>query len=330
MDLARQDCSVGVVIPRSSLHRVIVVPRNGYANRLQAWASSAILAAELDASLEVCWEPEAAAAAPASLLFSQQLIDRQFVTEAAITAILGMTTQDLPRYLTLDTERGVLLLAGHDRGEQVFMPELIDLLDHACSPHTLVIVAGGKFHLPATGDFVMQRRVFYQRLVWSQELASKAASELAERPPFAALHIRQTDRSGEAPPRHAIKRGLQALAATDTPRSLFIAADSQEGRDRWMRESAAMGFEPWTRDHVDLDRADPRSGLDALVDWRLLSSAEAIVHPRASTFSEEASVASGHHDRAIALTASPARQRVRSATTLVRSAAAFPRRHWGQ
>ena len=173
MDRARQDCSVGEVIPRSSLRRVIVVPRNGYANRLQAWASSAILAAELDASLEVCWEPEAAAAAPASDLFAPQLIDRQFIADSHLARDLGTATADLPRYLTLDRDRGLIVLAGHDRGEQAFMSELIDLLGHACSPHTLVIVAGGKFHLPDGGDFVMQRRVFYQRLQWSPQVDSQ-------------------------------------------------------------------------------------------------------------------------------------------------------------
>ena len=321
---------MGEVIPRSSLRRVIVVPRNGYANRLQAWASSAILAAELDASLEVCWEPETAAAAPASDLFAPQLIDRQFIADSHLARDLGTATADLPRYLTLDRDRGLIVLAGHDRGEQAFMSELIDLLGHACSPHTLVIVAGGKFHLPDGGDFVMQRRVFYQRLQWSPQVDSQVEGQLAQRPPFSALHVRQTDRSDEAPPRHAIRSGLQALAATEAPRSLFIAADTPEGREQWMRESAALGFDPWTRAHVDLDRADPRAGVDALVDWRLLAHAAVVVHPRASTFSEEASVASGHHARAIALTASPARQRVRSASALARSAVTYPRRHWGR
>lgn len=321
---------MGRVTPPSSLDRVVVVPRNGYANRLQAWASSAILAAELDASLEVCWEPESAAAADASTLFAPRLVDRQFIADRELASQIGLPTADLPRYLTLDAERSLIILAGHDRGEQVFMPELIDLLDHPCSPRTLVIVAGGKFHLPGIRDFVMQRRVFYQRIAWSPEVDATVASTLAQRPPFSALHVRHTDRSGEAPPQHAIRRGLQALATTGAPQSLFIAADTPEGREHWMRTSAAMGFEPWTRPHIDLDRADPHSGVDALVDWRLLSCAEAIVHPRASTFSEEAAVASGHEGRAIALTASPALQRVRHATAVVRSAATYPRRHWGR
>jgi hypothetical protein len=320
---------VGRVPPLSSLDRVIVVPRNGYANRLQAWASSAILAAQVDASLEVCWEPEAAAAAPASALFAPFLVDGQFITEPELASQVGTTPADIPRYLTLHAERGLITLAGHDRGEQVFMPELVDLLGHPCSPRTLVIVAGGKFHLPGTGDFVTQRRVFYQGLAWSPEIDAGVTDALAQRPSFSALHVRQTDRSSEAPPRHAITRGLRALAATAAPRSLFIAADTNEGREQWQRTSAALGFEPWTRVHVDLDRADPRAGVDALVDWRLLSCADAIVHPRASTFSEEAAVASGHHERAIPLIASPARQRVRHATALARSAATYPRRHWG-
>lgn len=307
-----------------------MVPRNGYANRLQAWASSAILAAEIDASLEVCWAPEPAAAATADILFAPHLIERQFIAEQTLQAKLGIPPSLLPRYLTVDAARGLIVLAGHDLGEQVFMPELAQLLADDSRLHTLVIVAGGKFHLPHSTDFVRQRSIFYRQLSWSAEIDCAVEMELARRPQYSALHIRQTDRSQQAPPRQAVRRGLRALAASGAPRPLFVAADSPDGRDTWLRESAALGFEPWIRTRADLDRSDPRAGVNALVDWRLLSCAEALVYPRESTFSEEASVASGHHDRSLPVSASVRRQRVRAGAALARSAATYPQRHWNR
>ena len=319
---------MGAVISPCSLQRVIVVPRNGYANRLQAWASSAILAAELDASLEVCWVPESVAGAQAHDLFAPELVDRQFISEAMLEEHLGRHINSIPRYLTLDTDNGIVVLAGHDQGEQYFMPDLTQMLNDDSQPHTLVVVAGGKFHLPWSTDFVRQRAIFYQRLSWSPELDAAVADAVTDHTAFSALHIRETDRSREAPPRHTIKEGLRALAASGAPSSLFIAADSPKGRETWVRESSALGFQPWTRATVTLDRADPRAGIDALADWRVMSRAEAIVHPRASTFSEEASVASGHHDRAIPLSASMQRQRLRAAAAATHSALTYPQRNW--
>jgi hypothetical protein len=320
---------VGDVIPQCSLQRVIVVPRNGYANRLQAWASSAILAAELDASLNVCWVPEPAAAASANSLFATELMHQQFISENTLLAQMGQPMSTLPKYLTLNSETGLIVLAGHDVGEQPFMTELTRLLADDSRPQTLVIVAGGKFHLPSGADFVRQRSIFYQRLSWSTELDTLVSTALRDQSPFSALHVRQTDRSQQAPPKHAIRRGLKALSASGAPRPLFISADTPEGRETWMQESATLGFRPWTRTGADLDRADPRAGIDALVDWRLMASSVAIAYSRASTFSEEAAVASGRFAQAIPLGASVHRQRVRGLTRLARSAVTYPQRLWG-
>ena len=100
----------------SNLQRVIVVPRNGYINRIQAWASSATLATELGASCSVMWEPETVAAAAASDLFRDDAIASTFITAHELTTLLGQPHDSLPRYLTVMRPKGVVVLAGHDRG----------------------------------------------------------------------------------------------------------------------------------------------------------------------------------------------------------------------
>ena len=312
--------------PPSSLEHVIVVPRNGYANRLQAWASSAILAAQVDVPVTVLWEPEPAAGAPAADLFAPTVIERSFLDTDAFLAITGARHQDLPRYLTVDEGAGLTILAGHDRGEQAFMAALSRLLCEGTVGHTLVIIAGGKFHLPDSGDFVRQRQVFYSRIEWSNALDEIVDTSLLGRPPFAALHIRQTDRSLEAPTRRSVRVGLQRLRAESSVRDLFIAADTGAARADWAEGAAELGFLPWSLPDPDLDRASVAGALAALADWRILAHSQAMVFPAASTFSGEAAVASGHLDRAIALTASPARQRLRSAGRLTQSALTYPSR----
>lgn len=308
---------------RPSLDRVIVVPRNGYVNRLQAWASSAILAAQLDVSLRVLWEPEGVAPAGADALFAASVVSRQFIHHDDFHAIVGREHALLPRYLTLDPENGVVVLAGHDRGEQAFIPELLRMLDDSRA-HTLVLIAGGRFYLPGDEDFIRQRSLFYQRLAWSDVVEDRVAQALVGRTPFAGLHIRQTDRSLEAPTPRTIRDGLRLLRDQRGAGPLFVAADTAHGRDRWTAEAGELGFEPWSMSDVDLDRGAAGAGIDAVADWRVLAHAEAIVHPAASTFSEEASVASGHHERAIPLSSSAARQRARAWAVLGRSAASYP------
>ncbi len=307
----------------------MLVPRNGLGNRLQAWASSAILAAELDVPLKILWEPETPAPADAADLFDASLITRTFVDRPVVDDLLGGPHESLPRYLWVDDMRRVIVLAGHDRGEQVFMPALLEALEHPCRPHTLVIIAGGLFHLGSGTALVRQRGAFYRSLHWNPIVESMVRAQSASRMPYCALHIRQTDRSVEAPPAATIRAGLATLAERTSARSLFIAADTAEGRARWERESRALGFSPWTADATEFDRTLAQGTLSAAVDWLLLAQSVGIAYPAASTFSAEASVASGHLDSAVPMAATAGRQRARVAGGHLRAALTYPARHWG-
>ena len=215
------------------LDQVVVVPRNGYVNRLQAWASSAILAAQLDVPLRIMWETEEPAPAAPADLFDSSVVARSFWERSRLDALVGGAHEELPRYLTHDRERDLIVLAGHDRGEQAFMGQLAAMLLGLEEPTTLVVIAGGKFHLPTDEDFTRQRAVFYRQLAWHPDLNARMAEELVDHADYVALHVRGTDRSLEAPTARTIRDGLTALADSTDERSLFIAADSEDGRDRW-------------------------------------------------------------------------------------------------
>ena len=310
------------------LERIIVVPRNGYANRLQAWASAAILGAELDVPVSVLWEPQPVATASAEDLFAARVVQRSFIDGPRVEAAFGVAHESLPRYLHVDRERRVVSLAGHDLGEQVFMDRLGWALADDCRPHTLLIIAGGKFHLPDSDAFTRQRAAFYSMLEWSEPISHRVSHLLADRSAYLGLHIRQTDRSSTAPRPRAIGAALDALAVETGLESLFIAADTEPAREEWRSIAASHGFTPWTSDAAAFDRTAVEAGIDALVDWIVLGHARAMVYSAASSFGEEAAVATGHADDCRALTASPTRRRLREARTELATIVRMPVRRW--
>lgn len=309
------------------LERIIVVPRNGYVNRLQAWASAAILGAELDVPVQVLWEPEPIAPASGTDLFADYRVRAPFVDSAAVTELLGHPHVETPRYLTVDADRRLVVLAGHDRGEQAFMAEVVRVLDHPCRPRALVIIAGGKFHLPEATSFERQRKIFYDGLAWHPSITERVEAELAQHQSYLGLHIRQTDRSREAPTARALRSALAELRDANEQRSLFIAADTIEAHDHWASVTRSLGFQPWRVDAVEFDRSRVGAGRDAMVDWILLGRAQAIVYSQASSFGEEAAVATGNAEACIALSANASRQRLRDGLGLARAALTYPSRH---
>lgn len=308
------------------LERIIVVPRNGYANRLQAWASAAILGAELDVPVSVLWEPQPVATASATDLFGARVVQRSFITGVQVDAIVGVGHEELPRYLHVDRERGTVSLAGHDLGEQAFMDRLGWALADDCRPHTLLVIAGGKFHLPEAEGFTRQRAVFYSTLEWSEPINLHVSQLLADRPPYLGLHIRQTDRSSTAPPARAIRHALNGLHDGTGLESLFIAADTEQAREQWRAIATLHGLTPWTSEATAFDRAEVEAGVAALVDWIVLGRSRALVYSAASSFGEEAAVATGHADDCLALSASPALRRLRDARSEFGSIVRMPMR----
>lgn len=306
----------------SRLERVVVVPRNGYVNRLQAWASSSIIADRFGLRLEVAWEHESVAPARPGDLFAQALINESFVASDGLTELLGKPHQDMNRYLTVDSDRGVVFLAGHDRGEQCFMRELERVLSTRSDLTTVVIVAGGKFHLSGEGNFASQRREFYSAIQWHPTIEKRVHDSFAVDRRYLGLHIRKTDRSREAPTSRALQNAMKELADNTGVASIFIAADSSSARAEWAERAAGLGLAPWSSDSTSYDREDEAAGVDAIVDWLLLGKSQALVYSRSSSFGEEAALMSGAPWLSRALTAPWGLRTLRDANRLMGSATA--------
>jgi len=274
--------------------RVVVVPRNGYVNRLQALASAAILAHQWGSRLDVLWERQEVAPAGLSDLVDISGLAAWTIDPGQVTEILGANHDDMPRYLSLDPPRGTAFLAGHDRGEQVFMEALQEMVSREPSIRTVVIVAGGKFHLPGQIDFDARRRDYYRNMPWKPSITSPVDRFSATVPAYVGLHIRETDRSRDAPTARTIERALRQVCEESELGDVFIAADTSSARDSWVERISTFGLTPHVSEEVILDRTDPRAAQVAITDWLTLGNAQGLVYSSASSFGQEAAVMCGN------------------------------------
>lgn len=308
-----------------AVDRVVVVPRNGYVNRLQAWASSAALAAEWDAPLSACWEPESIAPAGVGDLFESRSL-HQWISPADVEKLCGAPHQDLPRYLTYLPAQSVVVLAGHDRGEQAFMPELIEKVESTTGPLTIVIIAGGTFGLVDEELQQRRRREFYERLPWRAAITDRVEQLVEDHHSFLGLHIRHTDRSQQAPTPRQIRTALSELRDETAIASTFIAADTADSLREWSDRCVALGLQPWSAGTTDHARDSVAAGIEALIEWQVLGRAQGLVFSAASSFGAEAAVAAGEVPE-FGLSAGRGLQRLRGAREVLRDGATYPKRH---
>ena len=310
---------------------VIVVPLSGYINRLQAMASGAILADRLGSEWRVVWRPSSVAPAASSDIFDSSLTSRHFLSSQEALEMWGVSVDDVPLYLTENRNNEVLYLRGHDKGEQVFMNDLQTRLSEGNSLNCLVIVAGGKFDLLGSErsvDAISRRFEFYRALAFAPEIENRVAALVAGRQPYLGLHLRFTDRSLQSPSQRATMAAVNRLSELESASSVFVAADSPETRDEWIRRLQSAGLEPWSQDLHSIDRTSQSAAVDALSDWRILARARALVYFQESSFGEEAAVASGAFDASIGLRASSARLLSNWTRYHLRNLATYPKRHW--
>lgn len=312
---------------------VVVFPLSGYVNRLQAIASSALLADDLGGALLVCWETSDVAPAPADAVFSGDFVARHVVSAEEVRDRFAVARDSLPNYLASEANR--VTLAGYDRGEQHFMPSLRTTLADRPGTDLIVLAAGGKFLLEGGSElssaderaFRGRRHAFYGALPLHEEIEGRVRDVTADRDPFLGLHLRYSDRSHQAPARRSIGRSLEGLAAATRHTSVFIASDASVERDRWRSRASSLGLAPWTAEAGSYPRSDPRSMQGALVDWRILGQAAAMVYFAESSFAEEACVAGDGFETSIALQPSPTQTALVRAREYSTAALTYPRRH---
>ena len=297
-------------------------------------ASSSILAESLGARLRICWEPQEVLPASAREVFSPNFCNSYCITPEQALAEFGVTRSAIPRYLHRDDSRGLITLAGHDRGEQAFMADLRDMLADAAGAQTLAIAAGGQFFMPdvdaqavrLNADFRIRRRRFYSRMLFLEETEEALELAVASRGAFMGLHLRYSDRSHQAPLDRTIRQALRATSAASGLTSLFIASDTAAARDRWVIEAEHLGLDPWYVTHDSLTRSQVIGSRAALVDWRVLGRAQRLVYFAESSFAVEAAVAGSGFDDSMALPASSIRAAVVGVNRILESARTYPRR----
>jgi len=313
------------------MRRVIVVPRNGYINRLQATASASILAAQLGAEFSVCWLPQKAAPAACETVFGPAP-SLKFATESQLNEILGFDLGSFPHYVNSHVVSGigrVVTFAGHEQGEQPLMTELVQELESS-EWNELVIVAGGRFFLEAGGEsnewdsekFRAARQSWYQSLALAPEIENKVNSFSNER--FIGLHLRYSDRSHQAPSRSEIKRAVMSMCEQAGVSRVFLASDSVGEREYWQNLLPTLGLIPW---ELDTEILSELAGAQlALADWKILGQAQALVYFAESSFGYEAAVSSGRFATSIALEPNRFVSAVVQAKSLLANVLSAPRR----
>ena len=313
---------------------VFIVPRSGYVNRLQAIASAALMAEELGADWRVVWELQDVAPAEASVVFDETFVAERVLSVDELREWRGIERSQAPLYLNLSGDQKTLWLAGHDRGEQFFMPEVREAL-RLSSLRTIFIVAGGKFSLmgsrvlsPAEATAFRQLRcTFYSELKLNRTIDEAADREARKHSCFSALHLRHSDRDRQAPWRYTTQRAVLALAERDQPKSFFVASDTMSARRYWINFLTRHGAPAWTTSPVTIDRSSSSAAAGALIDWRLLGLARSTIYFSESSFAEEAAIASGNWERSYALPASRSRRLFVTAREYGRAFVTYPTRH---
>lgn len=305
---------------------VVVVPRSGYINRLQAIASSSLVADELGADFHVCWEEQSVAPASAEALFDVNFISEYFISVSDFFLKFGFPCSDVPRYLNYSP--GVISLAGYEHGEQYFMSELESSIQKLSYPTTLLFSAGGNFSWSQPEQAVSARGAWYRDLLFADHIEVAASEAVSLHEPYLGLHLRFTDRSHETPLSNEIESAVFKQVEKTGLASIFIASDSLSQRERWVKKLLRAGLNPWFVDPASLDRSSEQAGMAAMIDWNILGNAISSVYFEASSFGHEAAVMAGSTKSSTALPGHPVRRWQSKGRELLGALKDYPRNHW--
>ena len=313
------------------MKRVIIVPRNGYVNRLQALVSARLLSDQLGATLHAVWEPESVAPASWKSIFDATDPPALF-EDPNILSGLGISLSHGATGLS-DPSKFTVFLAGGMAGEQHYMPALKARLKGDCQQ--LVIVAGGKFTLhgpsvlspDASRIFSAERRGIYRGINFNSAIRELVGDGLHNNPdPFLALHLRYSDRNIQAPSRRQIRRAVRGAVDAGLMKA-FLASDTPKQLSEWQAVLIELGFDTWALGQSQAPRSEAQGAVRALADWLVLGEASYLVYFASSSFGEEAA-ACLVGGQAVPLETSSMRKWGIHAATLVEAAVTYPQRHW--
>lgn len=309
----------------------MIVPRNGYVNRLQAIVSAQALAQSLGATLGIGWERQPAAPVDIDAVLDPRAVPAEYVDVA--TSLTGaMKASQVPVGITRGVD-GVVFLAGGMAGEQVLMPALRRQLEEGINE--LVIVAGGKFWLPGDQHLTTQqadqfrsvRRELYANLKLNAGIEEQAREVVAGLPDrFLGLHLRYSDRNQQAPSKRSIREAL-SVVRDDVEGNVYIAGDDLSKVAEWRKWLDQHGWNTWVNETSQAADVESRKA-DALVDWRILGAAHRLLYFAESSFGEEAAVASGCFDESRGLECNRVRSIAVTTAGHLRNLVTYPSRHW--
>jgi len=310
----------------SLLTDVVIVPRSGYTNRLQAIASASLLARAYDAEFHVCWESQPVAPATPITIFGSGFVERTFMSPERFRESFGFQPSSVPPYLSVNP--GLISLAGLDQGEQAFMPELEAALADLDQLTTVIISAGGNYSVDSPVVARDQRGQWYRECEFAEPIMLASQSLIETKSPYIGLHLRYTDRAHETPlTRDVLAATIKQVEITELT-SVFIASDTVQHRDKWVAILSKEGLHPWTAQISTRDRSLQSAGTEAMIDWRILGNAQTSVYFAASSFGQEAAVMAGSPYASIALPGHPLQRLRARASDVVSAAIHYPRNHW--
>ena len=309
----------------------MIVPRNGYVNRLQAIVSAQALAQSLGATLGVVWERQPSAPVDVDAVLDLRAASAESL-DLASSLPGAMQAAEVPVGITRGSD-GAVFLAGGMAGEQVLMPSLRRELEEGINE--LVLVAGGKFWLPGDQHLTTQqadrfrsvRQELYANLKLNAGIEEQAREVVAGLPDrFLGLHLRYSDRNQQAPSKRSIREALSAVR-DDVEGNVYIAGDDLTKVAEWRKWLDRHGWNSWVNETRQAGDAQSRKA-NALVDWRILGAAHRLVYFAESSFGEEAAVASGHFDESCGLECNRVRSIAVRGAAHLRNLVTYPSRHW--
>ena len=305
---------------------VIIVPRNGYVNRLQAVASAAILAEDLGADFQMCWESQEVAPAPPEMIFGPAFLDQVALSPHEFQVQVGIDYLDVPKFLNEDPRN--IFLAGYEFGEQHFMQDLRRRIDQLHETKDLVISAGGHFSIDPTAEATNERGNWYRQLSFATEIATVAKRLIDQHVPYLGLHLRYTDRSHQTPLDRDIKAAILSQVDKTGINSVFIASDTAQRRDKWLEVLSSLELHPWYAESIAINRSHELAGVSAMVDWVVLGHARSSVYFAASSFGHEAAVMAKTVGISSPLSAHGLTRAQSRGKEIWKSLMNYPRNHW--